>query len=372
MFNNLYMQGPPGPQGPQGPPGPPGCVFFKSIFDETITITITINVNNGSNGSTCCTMGPIGLTGTMGPIGITGPQGTMGPITGTIGPIGLTGPQGTMGPITGTIGPIGSQGITGTMGPIGLTGPQGTIGPIGLTGPQGTIGPIGLTGTIGPIGLTGPQGTIGPIGPIGLTGTIGPIGLTGTMGPITGTMGPIGLTGTMGSSITNNNFVWAITIKTNSQTVVSAATFNNIIFTATPVIDGWTYAAGVFTCNQTGKYKVSYTVVMSATGGSRSASVRGVINGSEVIGSATTENIQSSSINQIWTNFFYITITITITAGQTFILQFAGSSSGNESINFTPSIAGETPISIERLVELLTFRCRRNSLGITSIIEFVN
>ena len=97
----------------------------------------------------------------------------------------------------------------------------------------------------------------------------------------------------------------------------------------------------VLYCNQSGKYAISYTVVMSAVGGSRSASVRCVINDTEVIGSATTENIQSASINQVWTNFFIVTIN----SGQTLILQFAANSNGKVTIDFTPPIAGETPIS---------------------------
>ena len=213
----------------------------------------------------------------------------------------------------------------GTMGPIGLTGTQG---PIGLTG---TMGPIGLTGTQGPIGLTGTQG------PIGLTGTMGPIGLTGTMGPmgLTGTMGP------MGSAVTNNNFVWGF--KTNTQTVVGSNIFENIKFTNVSEINGWVYNStnGNFTCNQTGKYLVSYLVIMSSIGGSRVGSIRGTINNIEIIGSANTQNFQSASINQEWTNMFIMSVN----AGQIFVLQVAGSSAGNETINFTSPIAGETPIS---------------------------
>jgi hypothetical protein len=208
------------------------------------------------------------------------------------------------------------------------------MGPIGLTG---TMGPIGLTGTMGPIGLTG------TMGPIGLTGTMGPIGLTGTRGPIglTGTMGPTGPSGPMGSAVTNNNYVWGF--KTDTQIVVGANTFETIKFTNLPELNGWTYnsTTGNFTCNQSGKYLVSYIVIMSATGGSRVGTTRGVINGNEIIGSANTQNFQSTSINQEWTNSFIMNVT----SGQTFTLQVAGSSAGNETINFTSPIASETPIS---------------------------
>jgi hypothetical protein len=247
--------------------------------------------------------GPQGPPGTQGPIGLTGLQGPVG-LTGTQGPIGLTGLQ-------GPIGPIGPVGLTGTQGPIGLTGLQGPIGPIGLTGTQGPIGPIGLTGTQGPIGLTGTQG---------------PIGLTGTQGP-------------PGQSITNNNFTWGI--KTNTQTIVAADTFETIIFSSTPEINGWIYNNGLFTCIQTGKYLVSYLVIMSSIGGSRIASIRGAIDNIQVAGSANTQAFQSASSNQEWNNYFIMSVVL----GETFTLQFAGNSASNVSIAFTAAIAGETPVS---------------------------
>jgi hypothetical protein len=175
----------------------------------------------------------------------------------------------------------------------------------------------------------------GNTGPTGLTGNTGPTGLTGNTGPtgLTGNTGPTGLV------VSNENFTWAI--KTNTQVATLANTFVNIIFTTTPRLNGWIYLAGVFTCNQTGLYLVSYTVVMSAIGGSSTGSVQGAINGIPILGSATTENFQSSSINQIWTNFFIMSIT----SGQTFSLEFAGNSAGNVTIDFSPAIAAETPIS---------------------------
>ena len=232
---------------------------------------------------------------------------------------------------------IGPPGPPGPPGPIGFQGPQGTQGPIGLTGAQG---PIGLTGAQGPIGPQGIQGIQGPIGPQGIQGPIGPIGLTGTQGPIglTGTQGPIGPAGDI---VTNQNYFWGV--KTDTQTVVGANTFQNIIYTNPIIFNGWVYNIinGEFTCNQTGTYNVAYTVVMSATGGSRIGAVRAIINGVELIGTATTENIQSASINQIWNNIFMMTVT----TGDIFALQFAGNSDGNITIDFTPAIAGETPIS---------------------------
>jgi hypothetical protein len=234
----------------------------------------------------------------------------------------------------GPPGPIGPQGIQGPIGPPGIQGPIGPQGIQGPIGPQGIQGPIGPQGIQGPIGPQGIQGPIGPQGIIGLTGTQGPIGLTGTQGPI-------GPQGQAGDIVTNQNYTWGI--KTNTQPVVGVNTFQNIIYTNPVIIDGWVYniITGEFTCNQTGIYTVAYTVVMSAVGGARIGSVRSIINGVELIGTATTEDIQSSSINQIWNNIFIMNIT----SGDIFALQFAGNSDGNVIIDFTPAIAGETPIS---------------------------
>ena len=115
------------------------------------------------------------------------------------------------------------------------------------------------------------------------------------------------------------------------------------MYTNPVIINGWTYniVTGGFTCVQTGVYRVAYTVVMSAVGRARVGSVRAVVNGVELIGTATTENIQSASINQIWNNIFIMNVT----SGDIFALQFAGNSNGNVSIDFKPAIAGETPIS---------------------------
>lgn len=65
------------------------------------------------------------------------------------------------------------------------------------------------------------------------------------------------------------------------------------------------------------------------------------IQSSEIIGSANTQNFQSTSINQEWTNNFIMSIN----SGQTFGLQVAGNSPNNVIINFKSPISTETPIS---------------------------
>ena len=110
------------------------------------------------------------------------------------------------------------------------------------------------------------------------------------------------------------------------------------MYTSTPELNGWTYNSitGYFTCNNTGKYLVSYQVDMQATGGSRIGSVIGTINDIEIIGSATTQAFQSTSINQAWINFFIMNIT----TGDNFALKFTGTST-------TVTISASTPIASE-------------------------
>ena len=261
-----------------------------------------------------------GLQGAQGIQGIQGIQGLIG-TQGSIGIQGLIGTQGSVG-IQGLIGTQGSIGITGTQGSIGLTGTQGSIG---LTGTQGSIGIQGLIGTQGSIGLTGTQGSIG------LTGTQGSIGITGTQGSI----GPIGTQGSTGVTVTSNNYVWGV--KSNTQAGTTA--FSNIIYTSTPEINGWTYnTTGNFTCTQSGKYTVSYMALINGTTGSTHVgSVRAAINGSELIGSVMTQPFINNSDSSN-------TFILTIAAGQTLSIQFAGSS-GTESLYTTPAFAGETSIS---------------------------
>ncbi len=169
---------------------------------------------------------------------------------------------------------------------------------------------------------------------MGITGPIGPQGIQGLQG----------ITGPSGSSITNNNYTWAF--KNNTQKATTS--FSNILFTNTPEISGWVYdnILGHFQCNQSGKYIINYTASVSAIGGSRSASIRGAINNIEVIGSACSENLQSTSINQTLTNFFILNIS----NSQLFSLQFVGNSTNNESLDLITAIAGETPISCSMII----------------------
>ncbi len=193
-----------------------------------------------------------------------------------------------------------------------ITGPQGPPG-LSITGPPGIQGIPGLS-------ITGPPGIQGIPG-LSITG---PPGIPGP-------------------NITNNNYLFAY--KTNTQTATTS--FQNILFNNTPQIDGWSLgSSGSFVCNQTGKYSVNYTVIMSSTGGSRSASVFGANNGIEIIGSAETQNFQSSANNQLWSNRFIMNIE----SGHLFSLEFAGSTAGFETISPATAVSNETPISASLVI----------------------
>lgn len=184
------------------------------------------------------------------------------------------------------------------------------------------------------IGITGPPG---PPGMQGIQGITGPPGIQGIQG-IQGMQGIQGIPGPPGLSVTGN-YIHAYKLDTQ----LASDTFKNILFTNQPITSGWSYnsATGQFVCNQSGIYLVQYVVIMSSRGGSRSASVRGVVNNNEIVGSAITQNLQSSSINQVWTNFFIMSIS----NNEDFVLQFVSNSDENVIINFTPSITEETPVS---------------------------
>lgn len=294
-YNGLPgIQGPPGEQGPQGLPG---------------------------------IQGPQGLPGIQGPIGEQGLPGIQGPqgLPGIQGEPGVQGPQGE----SGIQGEPGIQGIQGEPGIQGLPGIQGESGIQGEPGIQGIQGDKGEKGDKGDKGENGDKGEKGEKGEKGDKGEKGEKGDKGESG---------------GSGL--DNYVWGL--KTNTQSVIGTNVYENIKFTETPQIDGWIYnsSSGTFTCNQNGKYLVAYVVIMRSVGGSRVGSVRGVINSNEIIGSANTQNFQSTSINQEWTNSFIMSIN----SGQVFALQVAGNSANNVSINFTPPIAGEKPISSSTVI----------------------
>lgn len=139
-----------------------------------------------------------------------------------------------------------------------------------------------------------------------------------------------------------NNFFYAN--KTTTQTAVPNA-FSSITYNNTPVIKGWTYSLGKFTCANDGTYTVDYTCLLASTNNNEMASVRLTINSIEVIGSAITKSFVN---NSQWTN----SCLLNIMQGDILSLQFTGSS-GSETISTASAITGETPTLSTLKVTLL-------------------
>ena len=132
-----------------------------------------------------------------------------------------------------------------------------------------------------------------------------------------------------------NNYTYAL--KNNTQTLLTPLTFENIVFTSTPELNGWTYnnLSGEFTCNNSGKYLVSYIIDMQTNDELKIGSIIGTINNVEILGSAKTKQIQS--INQSFINFF----TINVVQNDKFILKFTGNDISVKISSVNP-ISGET------------------------------
>lgn len=165
-----------------------------------------------------------------------------------------------------------------------------------LTGPTG---PAGATGATGPAG--------GPIGPTGATGPTGPAGTAGTNG-VTGPTGPTGANFTTTTSFAANT-------STSTQiTILSAGT-------DIPLPDNQVLPAGitanvgstVFTVNTAGRYRISYSVNLTA----------GVLVGTRVVVSGTP--VPASTINAVLSLSSYKAEFITdLTVGATVVLQLFG------------------------------------------------
>ena len=235
------------------------------------------------------------------------------------------------GPVAGAVtGPTGCMDYTGYQSVINYSGATGGRGPIIYTGPTGILGPMGHSGPTGPVGPMGPPGPMSPLGRHGPGAHTGP---TGPAGPVGQALG----------------YAWAF--KTNSQYVVTPLIFETLTFTETPELIGWSYnnLNGVFTCLNSGKYLVSFTIEARANSGFSVATARGAINSVGIIGSAVTHNFFTNSLNQSWGNSFIMTIR----QSDIFTIEITGT---NTNIVISPSnqIASEIPVAasltITRLV----------------------
>ncbi|WP_321161985.1 hypothetical protein [Clostridium sporogenes] len=196
----------------------------------------------------CCKC--TGSTGLRGPTGPTGPTSIIIGSTGGIGSTGSTGPQGVTGPagLRGTTGPTGAIGVTGSTGPQGVTG---TTGLRGTTGPTGAIGVTGSTGPQGVTGTTGLRGTTGPTGAIGVTGSTGPQGVTGTTGP-----------NQLETIYVYRDLTTSLSIATNE-----AISYNKVGPITPASLYSFTPPSTNITINETGIYRIFYTVLTSTSNG---------------------------------------------------------------------------------------------------------
>ncbi len=108
-----------------------------------------------------------------------------------------------------------------------------------------------------------------------------------------------------------NNYVHAF--DTTTQTIAITNTFQNITLNTNADIDGWAHTTGSadFTCNQTGRYLITYDAIVNEGSGTPVASFRATLNGTPISGSQAAREvfrnvnpmpISHSFIEQINTN----------------------------------------------------------------------
>jgi hypothetical protein len=139
--------------------------------------------------------------------------------------------------IQGPIGPSGNDGRNGSDGKTvtnsnvsSVAGPQGQQGVSGPAGPQGAKGEQGLPGATGATGATGLPGSAGPAGANGSNGAQGPAGPAGPVGPsevtvveipsitvATSTEFSFGSSGSFGTLTANQNYIFEIYLRANSN-----------------------------------------------------------------------------------------------------------------------------------------------------------
>jgi hypothetical protein len=157
-------------------------------------------------------------------------------------------------------------------------------------------------------------------------------GVDSFAGPVNATNGNNVIKGTIsgnGAGLTNLptmvNYVYSFA--TNTQSVATASTFQDIPFTSDAQISGWTHVSGGanFTNGSSGLYLVEYTAETATTSSaSTTVSVRALLNGVEIAGSQAATAPATAGVGYPVAKSFIVNIP---TAGTNlFKLQFAGSS----------------------------------------------
>jgi hypothetical protein len=121
----------------------------------------------------------------------------------------------------------------------------------------------------------------------------------------TGTAGNIGSSATPFNIIYATRFVesnptgYVFAYSTGTQTVSVANTFQNITYTHSPTISGWTHTSGnaEFTCQQAGLYEATYTAIVNRTSNpSTTVELRATLDGSEIAGSQSASTLAANNV----------------------------------------------------------------------------
>lgn len=146
-----------------------------------------------------------------------------------------------------------------------------------------------------------------------------------------------------GSTVTTANYVYSYDT-TPSQMIDTPNTFQDITISTDAFINGWLHTPGLapFTCQQTGLYLVQYHAILKQTNESNViATVRAVLDGSEINGSALTVNLPITGDELEISNSFLINPSF----NEVLSFQFAGSTRNVELVadqaaesNVIPSI----------------------------------
>ncbi|XP_069122570.1 otolin-1-like isoform X2 [Argopecten irradians] len=176
------------------------------------------------------------------------------------GPKGDTGARGSKGD-TGARGPKGDSGIPGFNGDDGFDGSKGQKGDMGIQGPKGDTGLPGLKGGVGLPGLKGDAGLPGLKGDAGLPGLKGATGAKGEPGP--------------NAPASNAGF----SARLSHQLKILGWIPHKLTFDQVDIIHGNDYRSGVFICDVSGTYVVTWALEVGARATVNSSLMK---NGSEI------------------------------------------------------------------------------------------
>lgn len=97
---------------------------------------------------------------------------------------------------------------------------------------------------------------------------------------------------------------------TSNQTVAVANTFQDVVFSTSPLLDGWSHVSGtMFTGNIAGVYEVAYTATINRVGTPAcTIELRSVKNGTEIAGSQSVTTLVANAVPQEMSNTFLTSI----------------------------------------------------------------